>query len=154
MKIDRPSIFRNEGWSTIDLYFVCCVFSFVLLEHWSWSTRWYDCDKYICSKQTKIRQHPLNKYDGYDIWQFFIRVSVSPLWQHSPVYQSVPPTLKIPFVNRKHRICVQRSCGFLFCFGRCVSRTYTSAYWERNARRNETKTPAHQSTNRWSEDTV
>ena len=62
--------------------------------------------------------------------EFFIRVSVSPFWPRSPVLWLVPPTLKIPFVNRNHRICVKRSWGFLFCFGRCVFRTYTSAYWE------------------------
>ena len=103
------------------------------------------------SNTTPISTKPLRTNTMVTISdEFFIRVSVSPLWQRSPVFQSVPPTLKIPIVDRNHRICVQRSWVFLFCFGRCVSRTYTSAYWERNNQRNETKRPTYRNANRWS----
>ena len=73
-----PTYQNANRWSlgygiqrTIDLYFVVLVYWCRLLECFPCNTRWYRFGKHICEKITKIQQHPLNKYDGYDIREVF-----------------------------------------------------------------------------------
>ena len=89
-RIGRTNARRNETqtptyqnanrWSlgcgiqrTIDLYFVCCVLSPLFLEPFPRSSAATPSGKDIYEKITKIQQHPLHKYDGYDILEFLFR---------------------------------------------------------------------------------
>ena len=129
MKIDRPS-FCPSMFRYIAVVFLSVAFA----------VRGGTASGNTSSNTTTISTKPLRTNTMATISdESFIRVSVSLFWQRSLVFHSVPPTLKTPIVNRNHRICVQRSWGVLFCFGRCVFRTCTSAYSEdkRSTKRDE-----------------